>query len=248
MNRRYDNDIFITIDIDWASDEVLTYAINLLERYEIRATFFVTHDTPVLERLRSNPLFELGIHPNFQKILNGNVLDGAMETVYSDILSIVPDAVSVRSHSLVQSSPLLDLFARKGQKYDVNLCIPWENLVTLKPIRHWNGLLRVPYCWEDDVQCIQAQNGSMDGWNAEILLGIKGLKVFNFHPIHLFLNTESLERYEQARPFLRECNLLAEYRNDTNRIGAEAVLMDIINLAQRSGFSFRNIKDIGELV
>ncbi len=57
--------IFLTFDIDWANDDVLNDTIDLIERSDIAATWFVTHDTPVLNRLRANPRFELGIHPNF---------------------------------------------------------------------------------------------------------------------------------------------------------------------------------------
>lgn len=54
--------IFLTFDIDWASDEVLEYCIDIIEKANVKATWFVTHETPLLERLRANPNFELGIH------------------------------------------------------------------------------------------------------------------------------------------------------------------------------------------
>jgi len=57
--------VFITMDLDWACDDVLNDTIDLVERYDVAVTWFVTHDTPVLERLRENPKFELGLHPNF---------------------------------------------------------------------------------------------------------------------------------------------------------------------------------------
>jgi hypothetical protein len=54
------NKIFLTLDIDWASDEVLEYTIDIIEKANVSATWFVTHNTALLQRLRSNPKFELG--------------------------------------------------------------------------------------------------------------------------------------------------------------------------------------------
>ena len=34
-------------------------------------------------------------------------------------------------------------------------------------------------------------------------LNYKGLKVFDFHPIHIFLNSENMERYNSAREHLQ---------------------------------------------
>lgn len=54
----WQNKIFLTFDIDWASDEVLSYTLDIIEKYDIKATFFVTHETKLLERMRNNPNIE----------------------------------------------------------------------------------------------------------------------------------------------------------------------------------------------
>ncbi len=64
--------IFLTFDLDWAHDEVINDAIDLVEAVDVPATWFVTHATPTLERLRANPKFELGVHPNFNPLLDGS--------------------------------------------------------------------------------------------------------------------------------------------------------------------------------
>ncbi len=221
--------IFITIDVDWACDEVLEYTIEFFERNAIKATFFITHDTPLLERLRNSDLFELGIHPNFQYLLNGTSQYRDMSEVLENILSIVPEAKSVRSHLLVQSSPILELFKNKGLQYDVNLFIPWYSSMTLKPIKHWNGVCRVPYFWEDDVQCIAYSNGNSRGWDVDELLNNKGLKIFNFHPIHLYLNTEEMSRYEKTKEYQRNIKILEQHRYCNTEIGAFSVLSKLVN-------------------
>jgi len=186
---------FITLDIDWCHDEVLAYSINLLEQAGASATWFVTHNTPLLERLRANPKFELGIHPNFNFLLQGDNRNGRdAEEVIDRILEIVPEAKSVRSHSMTQSSVLLDLFSEKGLCYDCNHFIPFEAKIELRPYCLWNNLIKVPYSWEDDIACIKREN------ILEVIRNrAEGLNVFDFHPIHIFLNTHDLSFYESTK-------------------------------------------------
>ncbi|RAZ55305.1 hypothetical protein CHL10074_05170 [Campylobacter hyointestinalis subsp. lawsonii] len=68
--------IFVTFDMDWCSDDVLSYTLDIIEKYDLKATFFVTHQTTLLERMKDNPNIELGIHPNFNFLLNGDFRQG----------------------------------------------------------------------------------------------------------------------------------------------------------------------------
>jgi hypothetical protein len=189
------NKIAVTFDIDWACDEVLSDTIDLVERSGIPATWFVTHDTPLLKRLRGNLNFELGIHPNFNFLLNGDTRNGeSAEEVVNRLMIIVPEAKVVRSHSMTQSSILLQLFVEKGLTHDVNHFIPEQAQIELKPWRLWNGLIKIPYFWEDDIVSMSSVNTSLSSLTVR-----RGLRVFDFHPIHVYLNTEALERYELTR-------------------------------------------------
>lgn len=46
------NALYLTFDVDWACDEVLADTIDLVEEADVCATCFVTHDAPLLKRLR----------------------------------------------------------------------------------------------------------------------------------------------------------------------------------------------------
>ena len=192
--------IFLTFDVDWAHDEVINDTIDLVERADVSATWFVTHSSPVLERLRANPKFELGVHPNFNWLLGGDAgRSGNADQVVQEIMNIVPEATSVRSHSMAQSTGLLSIFAAAGLTHDANHFIPASVGSGLRPWRLWNGMTRVPYIWEDDVFCsYQGQSPEPD--IAESATMGSGIKVFDLHPIHVFLNTEQLDRYESTRP------------------------------------------------
>ena len=39
------NNNFISFDIDWAHDDVINYSIDILEKTEIRVSWFITHKT-----------------------------------------------------------------------------------------------------------------------------------------------------------------------------------------------------------
>lgn len=221
---------FITLDMDWAHDDIIMDTLSLLEQTGTRATWFVTHATPLLQRIRENPQFELGIHPNFNNLLTGGTGTSAnAEEALDRIMDIVPEATAVRSHSLTQSSPLLDLFKKRGLIYDCNTFIPHNAHIPLRPWHHWNGLVKVPHFWEDDVEASGENPTYAD------LTTIKGpTKVFDFHPIHIFLNTDTPERYALARPHLQDIPNLLKYRN-SSAPGSRTALQSLISPHQYGG-------------
>ncbi len=114
--------------------------------------------------------------------------------VLMQIKDIIPESVSIRSHSMCQSSYLLNLFSEVGFTHDVNQYIPFYSNIDLKPWSLWNGLVRIPYNWEDDLYLI-----SQNRQNILDIARIFSFIVFDFHPIHVYLNTENLFRYESIR-------------------------------------------------
>lgn len=205
--------LFLTIDIDWAHDDVLADTIDLIEQADVYCTWFVTHSTPLLERLRANPKFELRIHPNFNWLLAGDFRNGvSTHEVVKRLLEIVPEARSVRSHSMTQSSLILDLFAEVGLTHDINYFIPTAAQMATKPWRLWQGMVRVPYHWEDDITCLYMDQQAAFP-SIEETVNQNDFLVFDFHPIHIFLNTESLQRYEAAKAMYHNPSRLAAYRN-----------------------------------
>jgi hypothetical protein len=206
----WENRVFLTLDVDWASDDVFAHAIDLVDSLGARATWFITHDTPLLDRLRNSDRYEIGIHPNFNPLLfkGDTSLGSTPEEIVSRLLALVPGAKSVRSHSMTQSSWLLNLFRRLGLTHDCNSFVPVESSIALKPWRGWEGLVRVPYFWEDDLHAIGGEP-----WDVTATTRHRGLKVYDFHPIHLFLNTPTPGHYETARPLLSDLGRLQAMRH-----------------------------------
>jgi hypothetical protein len=230
----WDNQLFLTFDIDWANDEVLNDAIDLVDQAGVAATWFVTNKTPVLERLRENKKFELGIHPNFNFLLQGKHDVGqTAKDVVQRCLKIVPGAKTVRSHSMTQSSGLIEIFKQCGLTHDVNHFVPQHTGIELKPWLIWNNLVRIPYSWEDDVHILYGSIGIPQKSPYDIATDTigRGLKVFDFHPIHVFLNTESLDRYEQTRPLHQNPKELIKHRYQG--YGTRSRLIELLDLCRQ---------------
>jgi hypothetical protein len=114
-------------------------------------------------------------------------------------LEIVPEAVSSRSHAVVQSGRLLQhLQAHTPILNECSTFLP--EMPGLYPLHHplpGGKLTRVPFFWADDYQLCKVED-SVD-WTPDPLLDSPGLKVFTFHPVHIALNTPTLAHYEAHR-------------------------------------------------
>jgi len=192
----------LTLDVDWAPDFMIDAAADALIARDVRATWFVTHASPAIERLRERPdLFELGIHPNFQA---GSTHGGTPEAVVAHCLALVPEARAVRTHCLLQSTPLHDtLLAGRRIEVDVSLFLPRARHVE-PVVQHSPGgrLLRLPYVWQDNMEMYSPD----PQWDVGAVLTGDGPRIFDFHPVHVWLNSAQFapyERMKQAAPLPR---------------------------------------------
>jgi len=135
---------------------------------------------------------------------------------------------------MTQSSGLLEIFKGGGLTHDANHFVPYHTGIELKPWHIWNDLIRVPYSWEDDVHILYDSIGIPQKSPRDIAMDTtnRGLKVFDFHPIHIFLNTESLDRYERTRPLHRNPKELIKHRYQG--YGTRSRLIDLLELSRQS--------------
>lgn len=214
----------LSIDIDWAHDAVLEDTIDLVERAAVKACFFVTHDTPLLARLRANPLFELGLHPNFDPLLIGEAVRPARDIVM-DLARVAPEAKVLRSHAMTTSGRWLELYREAGVTHLSNYLMFGD--VNIHPFRQLNGLVEAPVHFADDGLLFQRAVSSVSfNPDIELLASGSGLRVYNFHPIHLFLNAECLDRYSASRPYAADPLALQRLRFDGD--GARAWLSSLL--------------------
>ncbi|KJJ85884.1 hypothetical protein OMAG_000248 [Candidatus Omnitrophus magneticus] len=211
LSHTWEKTIFITFDIEWVTDEIFDWVLNKINQSGIKATLFCTHYTDKLQTAKSNNNIELGIHPNFNYLLNGNFRYGKnIDEVITFYKNIVPEGTSYRSHCLTQSTILTRAFEKHGLKYDCNSFIPvYGYNYTLEPWLDFGGeIIKAPMFWEDDIHC-------MYKWPFDLKLFMKhaGLKIFNFHPVTLLLNINDMDKYNQAKPFYNDIAKLKELKN-----------------------------------
>ncbi len=190
--------VAVTIDLDWACDEILAPTLNLLNEFGVRATLFCTH-LPGLDLAGH----ELGAHP---------VFDGSdYRTALEKSCAIVPGAKGIRSHSLVASSRHYPEYERLGLQYESNYML---YKIVQRPFLMMNDIWQFPVFLMDDIHIAMSHNDDRRFDIAEILpkTGWE-LITFDFHPIHIFLNTCDLSTYAAAREFYREPDRLRRYIN-----------------------------------
>jgi len=222
------NPYVITLDIDWASDAIVDHCAAILAEHEVKATWFVTHDSDAVRGLGKRPdLFERGLHPNFHP---GSTQGGNPREVLDSLRSVAPEARSVRTHDLLQSTTLLRLMRGEyGIENDLSLLLPRSGGITPHILHLPEGeLRRFPTFWEDDVEMMGPEPAfSLSHPD----LGVTGLKIFNFHPVHIALNSRSLDSYQalKAAHDVSTVTLadLDAYRNDSRR-GAGTFFRELV--------------------
>ena len=186
MKKKWEMPI-ITFDVDWAPDFIIEEIKEVLVDNKIKSTWFITNDFPILKELKNNSLFELGLHPNFEQ----SSTQGKNETeILTNLKKIIPKAKSIRTHKFFQSSIILDLFQKYGIENDSSILLPHVKNINPHYIKYFN-LYRFPVFWEDDVEMANKDNWLINHNE----LDLPGMKIFNFHPIHIYLNSCDMKTY-----------------------------------------------------
>jgi SAM-dependent methyltransferase len=183
----------MTGDQDWASDAVIADFVDLCAGYGIRPTLFATNKSRLIDELESSGKIDLGLHPNF---LPGSTHGSDSDSVIRHMTQMYPRARTFRSHHFVDGSGISRAFYEQGIRYDSNLCLDLQpNIV---PLRHLSGITRFPVFWNDYVH----MTNRGDDWDLERYMPAilsPGLKVFNFHPIHVAANVPNNAYYQTIR-------------------------------------------------
>lgn len=186
-------------DIDWAPDWSVALCVDACRQMNVAATFFATHASDLTEELVTDPLVDVGVHPNF---LPESSHGGNAAAVMDHCMAFVPTARVMRTHGLYQSTNLFHLICDAYPQIvaDCSLYLPYAR--NLEPVVQYYGrenrqFVRLPTFFSDDV----AWRWPSWRYSTE-LLDEPGLKVFCFHPIHVALNSLDPEPYENLKASL----------------------------------------------
>jgi hypothetical protein len=220
------NKRILSFDIDWAIDEVIEDVLGIVTEANIKCTFFVTHQTVMIEKMRKYPNIELGIHPNFNPLIDNQPGAKTAQETIQDLLKIVPEAKVLRSHSMTHSARWLQLYKQVGITHLSQYYM--GEVETIQPFKHVNGLIETPVYFADDGYIYVKDHQEWENKNIEALLcPSEYIKVYNFHPIHISLNTDSFLFYNKTREFHSDFDKLQIIENKKN--GIKIILKRLVN-------------------
>jgi len=204
--------IAISMDMDWAPDAVIADSLELLEKFNLRATLFMTHRTSLVE----NTAHELGIHPYFKTLDLGRHLRERLEEF--------PQAKGTRSHTLFDTYQLQPLYEQLGLEYQSNVLMYRQPNIQSYQIGRM--MTELPIYFMDNISILIDGNPPLFQ-QIEERLSRPGLKIFDFHPVHVVLNMECLEHYEKAKVHYHDAKELLGYRN-TKKHGTRDFFIELL--------------------
>jgi len=210
-----------TIDLDWASDAVLEYALDPIIQRDIPITVFSTHDSKwLIDKSVNKSNIEMEIHPNFG--LNSSH-GSTYEEVYNYCNELITKKNGFRSHKYFDVNEINEYYKSIGYKYSSNIC---TDLHYVKPFINRVGLLSIPLFMEDGGFLLQRHNLCID----TILnkLPSDGTIVFLFHPMHLAFNSNNFDTMKT----LKNNITVHEYQN---------IELETIELNRNKSFGINNL-------
>lgn len=171
----------ITMDVDWASDFAIEYAVKFFQERQLPLTLFFTHMSPYINTLVQNGGVTYGIHPNFiqpssQGRDKGEIIDYCLDCF--------PEVEAFRAHRWYADNDIYTELYRRGIRYESNLC---TLLDVVPPFIHRSGMMSFPVFFEDGAYLyheFDLRFSVTKGFFEQ-----RGIKVINIHPMHLLVNT-----------------------------------------------------------
>ncbi len=236
--------LVITSDTDFVSDGILSYAYSTLT--DTPCTFFVTGNSDfVATTMSQNKLWEVEPHPNF---IDGSTHGNSIGRVFDTVNSFKVNGAGFRCHRYFFSNDVAERFADIGYKYSSNVC---TDLQCVPPFKTRYGLMEFPIFFEDGG--FLKYHGTP---NFERVLdrmnNPDGIYVFNFHPIHIALNScdfttsralKDTLSYEQYRALSMQD--VFKVRN-SKQYGMSDFLNDLLRFAAVNNIRMLHLKQLYE--
>lgn len=214
--------VSLTFDTDWVHEIAVEYVLNLLDDYNVDGVFFSTSEyTCLKEDIRH----EVAIHPNFNDILSGDS-NLNFQSKIKQLFEIYPFACGLRSHSLTQSSQILNFAYQSGIKYDSNLYHP----LSAKAYKDYSGLVRFTHSYVDLGQLLDLEkDGSLT--SDYIKFFPDSLTIFDFHPVHIFVNTPTITYYNDLKKYTQDYKELKS-RINNKQFGIRDIFVNLLEKIQ----------------
>lgn len=227
-----------TSDIDWATESMIQETLLLFNKYSIPLTPFVTYKSETIRKEYRNRERYVGLQPDFMGTTTRS--NDAIEII-DNLLKLNPQAKCFRSHDYFDSSLVTTEFMKRGFKYDSNLCLYLQP--NIEPLWHWSGLLRFPVFFEDYAH--MTKNKPWTVTEIPRMLELTGMKIFNFHPVHICLNSPTLAYYEKIKNKIYSDNADVWRKYIYKGKGTRYFLIELLeNARANTGFKFMYLDDL----
>lgn len=227
-----------TADMDWSPEWAIQEMLDIFEKLETPLTLFITHHSEIITRCygKRGKSQHVGLHPNF--LPNSSHGSNYIEQI-DFCQKLWPTAKSFRSHAYFDNYLITKEFCTRGFKFDSNLCLFLQP--NCAPLNHCSGLIRFPTYWEDDVHSDKSLPFKVDAVRKH--LDLPGLKIFNFHPLNLTLNTPTTEYYLKHK-FLYEKQDASWHKYVFEGLGEHKFLENLVSYFNGRGTRFLHLDDL----
>ena len=116
-------------------------------------------------------------------------------------------------------------------------------LTPSKPFMKYPGILEIPISFEDD---LYFSNPSKTFKINELHLNPKKLFIFNFHPIHIYLNTNSMQHYQKSKMYSHNSDKLKLCRS--NKRGTRDLLIELLEYISKKDIEILTLKQINNKI
>jgi len=222
----------ISIDSDWAIQQLLDDVVDILNSYKIKGTFFLTNEI----NFANFKEHELAIHPNFEGTTD-------FENILKKTISFLPSKKTkgTRSHKLYYNGNLPIYYKKLGIEYDSNYILPnYDNPHPFYIPK--TSILEIPFFFGDDSLFTENSDFSLDS----IDLKDSGVKVFMFHPIHIFLNSRTSDDYEKIKPKYTNYEYLKSNQN-SEKNGIRTFFTNLLDFIEKNKIETKTMAEINDL-
>ena len=176
--------VFVTIDLDWASEHVIEETLQWFETANIPVTVFATHESNSVKRRFSD--IEVGLHPYF----HSDSSQGSTPEETLDTLEQISWNVPIyRSHRFLDSNLIREWMRGLGMMASSNVC---TDLNPMMPFTHRSGMIEIPISFEDGGYMERGHDLSDNGKVLQ-LISESEIFVIVLHPMHFVLNTPNFQ-------------------------------------------------------
>jgi hypothetical protein len=236
--------ICLTFDTDHMSDDNMK---RFMERFEFcgKATFFCSQQYSSLRKTTH----EVAPHPYFEP-------GRAVSKVVREYRDLFPEATSWRSHSLTFSQELCVLVQKSGYK-SVSISERFGD-VKCFPVRLPWGPVDFPIYYMDNADFCNFNDMKDASWrpfDTDLIDRLFDLNlarreefvfVFDFHPIHMELNSTSYSTYSQERDSYKASG--ARNENHNRRSGVTNFYSHLISAMKANGVESVSIADAYDML